>query len=69
MENWFNKEIKDVENILQTDVEKGLTSEEVTKRREKYGLNELQAAKKKSLLQRFLDQFKDFSIIVLIIFL
>ncbi|MBO6232601.1 MAG: cation-translocating P-type ATPase [Clostridia bacterium] len=67
MENWFNKEIKDVENILQTDVEKGLTSEEVTKRREKYGLNELQAAKKKSLLQRFLDQFKDFSIIVLII--
>ena len=67
MEKWFNKEIKDVENILQTDVEQGLTSDEVTKRREKYGLNELQAAKKKSLLQRFLDQFKDFSIIVLII--
>ena len=67
MEKWFNKEIKDVENILQTDVEKGLTSDEVTKRREKYGLNQLEAAKKKSLLQRFLDQFKDFSIIVLII--
>ncbi|MBO4292906.1 MAG: cation-translocating P-type ATPase [Clostridia bacterium] len=67
MENWFNKEIKDVENILQTDVEKGLTSEEVAKRREKYGLNQLEAAKKKTLLQRFLDQFKDFSIIVLII--
>ena len=27
----------------------------------------MQEAKKKSLLQRFLDQFKDFSIIVLII--
>lgn len=67
MEKWFNKEVKDVENILQTDVEKGLTSDEVTKRREKYGLNQLEAAKKKSLLQRFLDQFKDFSIIVLII--
>lgn len=67
MEKWFNKEVKDVENILQTDVGKGLTSDEVTKRREKYGLNQLEAAKKKSLLQRFLDQFKDFSIIVLII--
>ena len=67
MEKWFNKEVKDVENILKTDVEKGLTSDEVTKRREKYGLNQLEAAKKKSLLQRFLDQFKDFSIIVLII--
>ena len=67
MEKWFNKDVKDVEKILQTDVKKGLTSDEVTKRREKYGLNQLEASKKKSLLQRFLDQFKDFSIIVLII--
>ena len=66
-ENWFNMEIKDVENDLKTDLNKGLKLEEVKERQEKYGLNQLQAAKKKSLLQRFLDQFKDFSIIVLII--
>lgn len=69
MENniWYNKEIKEVEEELKTDIEQGISKEEVTKRREKYGLNQLQAAKKKSLLQRFIDQFKDFSIIVLII--
>ena len=65
--NWFNKRIEDVEKDLNTDLEKGLTTEEVQKRQEKYGLNELKAKKKKSLLQKFLEQFKDFSIIVLII--
>ena len=64
---WFNKEIKEVESELKTNVEKGLNQEEVCKRRETYGLNELQATKKKTLIQRFLEQFKDFSIIVLII--
>ena len=65
--NWFQKDVEEVEKQLQTNLEKGLTTEEVTKRREKYGLNELQSKKKKSLFQKFLDQFKDFSIIVLII--
>ena len=64
---WYNKDLQEVEKTLSTNIEKGLTSEEVKERREKYGLNELQAAKKKTLLQRFIDQFKDFSIIVLII--
>ena len=69
MENnkWFNQEIKEVEAELQTNLEKGLKEEEVKKRQEKYGLNQLKAAKKKTLIQRFADQFKDFSIIVLII--
>ena len=65
--NWFNKDVSEVEKELQTDINKGLNNEQVKERTEKYGLNELQEAKKKSLLQRFLDQFKDFSIIVLII--
>ena len=66
-ENWFNKEIEEVELSLKTNMQEGLKSEEVEARKEKYGLNQLQQAKKKSLLQRFIDQFKDFSIIVLII--
>ena len=65
--NWFQKDVEEVEKELETNLEEGLTTEEVTKRREKYGLNELKSKKKKSLFQKFLDQFKDFSIIVLII--
>ena len=65
--NWFNKSVAEVEKELETDLSKGLSNEEVQKRREKYGLNELKAKKKKSLFQKFLDQFKDFSIIILII--
>lgn len=65
--NWFNRKVEDVEKELKTNKEKGLTEKQVTEIREQKGYNELQAAKKKSLFQRFLDQFKDFSIIVLII--
>lgn len=66
-ENWFNKKIEDVEKDLETNLEKGLSQEEVTLRQEKYGFNELKEGKKKNLLQKFVEQFKDFSIIVLII--
>ena len=65
--NWFNKTFKEVEKELETDLEKGLSKEKVEERQEKYGFNELQQIAKKSLFQRFLEQFKDFSIIVLII--
>ena len=64
---WFNKEVQEIEKELETNINLGLTNEEVSKKREKYGLNELKAAKKKSLFQRFLEQFKDFSVIILII--
>ena len=64
---WFNYDIKDVEDKLGTNLEKGLSFEDIKTRQEKYGLNQLQETKKKTLIQRFLEQFKDFSIIVLII--
>ncbi len=64
---WFNKKIEEVEKELKTNKEKGLTEEQVQQVREEKGYNELKATKKKTLLQRFIDQFKDFSIIVLII--
>ena len=66
-ENWFNLSVKDTAKELSTDIEKGLTDEEVKKRQEEFGKNELKAKKKKSLIQKFLEQFKDFTIIVLII--
>lgn len=64
---WFNKKIEEIEKELKTSKEKGLTEEVVQQKREEKGYNELKATKKKTLLQRFIDQFKDFSIIILII--
>ena len=65
--SWFNKTCQEVEQELKTDCQKGLSSNQVQENMKKYGLNELQEKKKDSLLKKFLEQFKDFSIIVLII--
>ncbi|MBR1723956.1 MAG: HAD-IC family P-type ATPase, partial [Ruminococcus sp.] len=45
----------------------GLTKEQAEKNIEKYGVNELTQAKKKTPLQIFLSQFADFIVIILII--
>lgn len=66
-ENWYNQIIDDVEKNLETNVTTGLTDEQVGSKREKYGYNELKEGKKKSLFVKFLEQFKDFMVIVLII--
>lgn len=47
--------------------EEALTSSEVQQNQEKYGLNELVEGKKKSTIQIFLEQFKDFLVIILIV--
>ena len=65
--SWFNKTSQEVEKELKTDCQNGLSSNQVQENMKNYGLNELQEKKKDSLLKKFLEQFKDFSIIVLII--
>ena len=64
---WFNKTVQEVEKELGTSADKGLNQNQVEESAKKYGLNELQEKKKDSLLKKFIAQFKDFSIIVLII--
>ena len=64
---WFNKTVQEVEKELGTSADKGLNQSQVEESAKKYGLNELQEKKKDSLLKKFIEQFKDFSIIVLII--
>ena len=65
--NWFNKESKAIEKEFNTNINEGLTSKQVEEKRQEFGYNELKAKKKKSLFVKFLEQFKDFMIIVLII--
>ena len=64
---WFKLSSDQTAEELNTNTQDGLTQEEVNKRYEKFGRNELKAKPKKSLIQKFIDQFKDFMIIVLII--
>ena len=65
--SWFGQTAEEVLKKLDTDSTQGLNSEQVAKKLQEYGYNELKAEKKKSLLIKFLEQFKDFMIIVLII--
>ena len=46
---------------------RGLTEEEAQARLARYGENKLQEQKKKSLFARFIEQFKDVMIIILLI--
>ena len=64
---WFNKEAQEVEKEFGTSISNGLSQKQVEENKAKYGLNELQEKKKDSIFKKFLAQFKDFSIIVLII--
>jgi len=60
--------LKDVEEIIEQtrSSHDGLSSEEAARRFEEYGPNELIEKKRKTPLKIFLDQFKDFMILVLI---
>ncbi|MEW6417653.1 MAG: cation-translocating P-type ATPase [Nitrospirota bacterium] len=62
---WHQKEIENIIHELRSSPH-GLSEDEARKRLEEYGLNVLKERKKKPPFIMFLDQFKDFMIIVLI---
>ena len=51
---------------LDTDQSRGLGSEQIAEKRSRFGENKLREKKKKSYLQRFIDQFKDVMILILL---
>jgi len=63
--DWYQRKVEDVIKQLQSSLQ-GLSSEEAIKRLKKYGHNELKEKKKKTPVMMFLDQFRDFMILVLI---
>ena len=67
MNTWYNKSIEETRKKFNTNIEGGLSTAQVKEKQTQFGFNELTAKKKKSLIIKFLEQFKDFMIIVLII--
>ena len=64
---YHDQAAEEVLSALETDVQRGLTAEQVAARRAQYGENKLDEKKKKPLIVRFLEQFKDVMIIILLI--
>ncbi len=64
---WYTGEIDEIRRNFRTNLNLGLTSEEAKERLKKNGLNKLDDKKKESIIIRFIKQFNDFMIIILII--
>lgn len=64
---WQTISIKETCERLKTNLINGLTKEEIDERIKKYGENKLTEKKKESMLVKFVKQFNDFMIIILII--
>lgn len=65
--DWHNITEETLLKELDVDLGQGLTSQEVSKRIEQYGLNKFQEKKKRTLVMMLLDQFKDVMIVILIL--
>ncbi|MGD9974602.1 MAG: cation-translocating P-type ATPase [Desulfatirhabdiaceae bacterium] len=65
LSQWYQLDPEEVMNRIQSSVN-GLDAAEARKRLDHYGPNELIEKKRKSWVMMFLDQFRDFMIIVLI---
>lgn len=64
---YHSQTAKEAVQSLSTDASNGLTDRQIDERRNKYGENKLREKKRKSNLQRFIDQFKDVMILILIL--
>ncbi len=63
----YRKEVADLVRELGANESSGLTSAEVKQRQEQYGFNQLESKSKKSFLRMFMEQFRSFMIIILLI--
>lgn len=65
--NWHSLSIEEALKELGVSLDEGLSANEVKQRQQTYGENILTAKKSKSLFIKFLEQFADFMIIILIL--
>ena len=64
---WHTMNVYEVLKKQGTNEKTGLTIKEVEARKQKYGLNKLEEKEKESWIIKFIKQFNDFMIIILII--
>ena len=62
----YSRKTDELLESLGSDRQSGLSTAEARKRKEKYGDNKLREKKKKTTLERFVSQFKDAMILILI---
>ena len=66
MTDFYRKSSEEVMETLGV-TDQGLSQDEVQQKREEYGFNELEEGKRKSVFRVFLEQFKDFLVIILMV--
>ena len=64
---FYTQEFSEIISSLKTDTSTGLKTDEVKRRVLEYGYNQLASKRRKSFLIIFLEQFKSFMIIILLI--
>lgn len=67
IETPYNVSIEQVAKTYDTNTSHGLSTTQARQRLEQYGKNELEVQKHSTLFQKFIAQFKDFMILVLIV--
>ncbi|MDD2373898.1 MAG: cation-translocating P-type ATPase [Eubacteriales bacterium] len=63
---WWAVSVEETGSLLETNIESGLNSKEVSRRLERYGANELAEKKQISMAQKIIAQFKDVMVLILI---
>ncbi len=66
MKSWHQLSIEQIITDVSTDLLNGLSHEEALSRQKQYGFNELAEKNKESLLHKFINQFKDFLVLILL---
>lgn len=67
MAEYYNREAGELIRELGSNDSSGLNTDEVRKRLEQYGFNQIESKSRKSFLRMFLEQFRSFMIIILLV--
>ncbi|MEW9082855.1 calcium-transporting P-type ATPase, PMR1-type [Caldanaerobacter subterraneus] len=67
MKKYWNMPIEEIKKELETDDVYGLTQEQVNERLLKHGKNILREKERKSIFSLFIEQFKDYMVLILIV--